>query len=80
MKLTSLHINRGWGEDGGLRGEIKFATEGGNEMKLALDEQLSIDIVSLCADAIVRAGQEAAKSLTSEALQVAAIEHKGCDE
>ena len=76
MKLKNLRIHRGYGDDGKLRGEIEFIAEGGNELKLALDEQLSIDIVNLCAEAIVRAGQEAAKALTAEALQVTAIEHQ----
>ena len=76
MKLKNLHIHRGYGNDGKLCGQIDFMAEGGNELKLALDEQLSIDIVNLCAEAIVRAGQEAAKALTAEALQVTAIEHQ----
>ena len=83
MKLQSIHVNRGYSprNDAPLRGEIVFLSEDGdNEMKLKLDEQLSIDIVELCASAIVRAGQEAAKSLTAEGLQVKAIEHDEAEE
>jgi len=78
MRLKSLHIHRGYSDDAPLRGELTFrAEEGEHELKMKLDEQLSIDIVNLCAEAIARAGQAAAKSLTSEALQVTAIEHRG---
>lgn len=78
MKLQSLHIHRGYSTTQPLRGELVFKSEEPEEteLKMKLDEQLSIDIVQFCADAIVRAGQAAAKSLTSEALQVTAIEHK----
>ncbi len=79
MKIQSLHINRGYSSSNAtLRGELVFRSEedGDTELKIKLDEQLSIDIVKLCAEAIVRAGQAAAKSLTSEALQITAIEHK----
>ncbi len=77
MKLQSLHIHRGYSSTAPLRGELVFKSEETEEteLKMKLDEQLSIDIVQFCADAIVRAGQAAAKSLTSEALQVTAIEH-----
>ena len=78
MKLQSLHINRGYSNDAPLRGELVFKSEATEEteLKMKLDEQLSIDIVQFCAEAIVRAGQTAAKSLTSEALQITAIEHQ----
>ena len=77
MKLQALHIHRGYSHDAPLRGELTFesSSDEKTELKMKLDEQLSIDIVNLCAEAIVRAGQAAAKSLTSEALQVTAIEH-----
>ncbi len=75
MKMKSLHINRGYQEDAPLRGEVVFSGEA--EIKMQLDEQLSIDIVALCAEAIAQAGREAAKALTSEALQAIAIEHDG---
>ena len=77
MKLQALHIHRGYSNDAPLRGELTFesSSDEKTELKMKLDEQLSIDIVNLCAEAIVRAGQAAAKSLTSEALQVTAIEH-----
>ena len=76
MKLQSIHINRGYAANGTLRGEIVFKDDEETELKLKLDEQLSADILKLCADAIVRAGQVAANALTAEALQVTAIEHK----
>ena len=75
MILKNLHINRGWGDDGKLRGEITFKTDEDSELKIALDEQLSSDIVKLCADAVVRAGRKAADALTTEALNVNLIEH-----
>ena len=85
MKLKSLHINRGYSigsEPGPLRGELTFLSDGDSqtELKMKLDEQLSIDIVGLCADAIVRAGTSAAKALASEGLQVKAIEHDSITE
>ncbi len=76
MKVKSIHVHRGYG-DGPLRGEIKFEDKDGTELKIRLDEKLSAEVVCLCADAIARAGQEAAKSLTSQALAVNAIEHDG---
>ena len=75
MILETLHINRGYGENGKLRGEIKFKTGDGNEMKITLDEQLSAEIVKLCADAVARAGKAAAEALTNDALNVNLIEH-----
>lgn len=75
MQLKSLHVHRGYSDDAELRGELVFKSEDESELKLKLDEQLSIDIVELCARAIVRAGEAAAKALASEALQVKAIEH-----
>ena len=76
MKLKSLHINRGYYNDKSLQGAIEFVSDDKTEIKMKLDEQLSIKIVHLCADAIARAGQETAKALTAEALQVTAIEHQ----
>ena len=75
MKLSSLHINRGYNDKNPLRGEVVFQSDDDTELKMKLDEQLSIDVVNLCAAAITRAGQTAAKALTAEALQVTAIEH-----
>lgn len=75
MILKKLHIHRGFGTDGVLRGEIEFKTDDGNELKMTLDEQLSADIVNLCAEAVARAGQVAAKALTAEALSTNLIEH-----
>jgi len=75
MQLKSLHVHRGYSDNAPLRGELVFKSDDESELKMKLDEQLSIDIVQLCADAIARAGQEAAFALTAEALQVAAIEH-----
>ena len=75
MQLKSLHVHRGYSEDAPLRGELMFKGADDVELKLKLDEQLSIQIVELCAQAIVRAGQAAANALTAEALQVSAIEH-----
>ena len=76
MKLKSLHIHRGYTDNGKLRGELEFRTDEAVELKLPLDEQLSAEIIKLCADAIVRSGQNAANALTSSALQATAIEHK----
>lgn len=76
MKLKSLHIHRGYSDDAPLRGELVFRTDAEHEMKMLLDEQLSTEIVQLCADAIVRAGQHAADAITSDALQATAIEHQ----
>lgn len=70
MQLKSLHVHRGYRDDAPLCGELVFKAADESELKLKLDEQLSIDIVALCAQAIVRAGQAAAKALTAEALQV----------
>ena len=79
MKLKSLHIHRGYSDNDPLRGELVFKTDKEHEMKMPLDEQLSIDIVKLCAEAIVRAGQDAANAITADALQVTAIEHQAGD-
>jgi len=76
MKLKSLHINRGYLANAPLRGEIEFVTEDKTELKIELDEQLSREIVTLCAAAVVRAGQRAADALTTEAMQTTAIEHQ----
>lgn len=77
MILKSLRIHRGYGSlDDPLRGEIKFATDGGNELKITLDEQLLIDIVKLCAGAVAQAGKEAADSLVADANSVNLIEHQ----
>lgn len=76
MKLKSLHINRGYCKGDPLRGSIEFESNHGTEIKVELDEQLSADIVILCANAIARAGKAAADALTSEALQATAIEHQ----
>ena len=76
MILKKLYINRGYGSDGVLRGEIEFKTDDGNELKITLDEQLSKEIVSLCAASVARAGQKAANALTAEALSANLIEHQ----
>ena len=76
MILKKLYINRGYGADGTLRGEIEFKTDGGNELKITLDEQLSADIVTLCSGAVARAGKVAAEALTAEALSNNLIEQK----
>jgi len=76
MKLKSLNISRGYYNHKPLQGEVLFVSDDKTEIKMKLDEQLSIEIVHLCADAIARAGQETAKALTAEALQVTAIEHQ----
>ena len=76
MKLKLLQINRGYGDDGKLRGTIGFVNEDGNELKINLDEQLSVEIVKLCAAAVIRAGVQAAESLTLEARNANLIEHE----
>ena len=75
MILKKLYINRGYAADGVLRGEIEFKTDNGNELKITLDEQLSTDIVKLCAEAVARAGKLAAEGLTAEALSENLLEH-----
>jgi len=76
MVLERLSISRGYSSDGPLRGEIKFKTGEDAEIKLVLDEQLASEIVSLCAEAVVRAGKAAADALTLDALNVSLIEHQ----
>jgi recombinational DNA repair protein RecT len=76
MILKKLYINRGYGSDGALRGEIEFKTDSGNELKLTLDERLSQEIVKLCADAVARAGKAAAEALTADAISQNLIEHE----
>lgn len=80
MILKNLHIHRGYQEDAPLRGEIEFKTEDGNELKLKLDEQLSREIVVLCAQAVRRAGREAAKALVADASSQNLIEHENGDD
>ena len=75
MNLKKLYIHRGYGTDAPLRGEIEFATSDGEEIKLKLDEQLSQDIVRLCAEAVARAGRAAAERLTAAAMKTTAIEY-----
>ena len=81
MKLKSILINRGYASaaDAPLRGEARLADANGTELKIALDEELSKAVVQLCAEAIARAGTEAAKALTSDAIASTAIEHKPND-
>lgn len=75
MILKKLFISRGYGSDGVLHGEVEFKSNSGSELKLKLDEQLSKEVVALCANAIARAGTEAANALTAEALNENLIEH-----
>ena len=77
MILKKLYINRGYGNDGVLRGEIEFKTDGDSEIKLKLDEQLSQEIVSLCASAVARAGQEAAKGALSPPIIACQVRENG---
>ena len=76
MRLKSLRIHRGWTDTDPLRGEIEFFGPNGEEFKSKLDEQLSEDIVRVCAEAIVRAAHITAEALSADALRVTAIEHK----
>ena len=74
MKLQKLHLARQeYGKNvGELRGKVEFASEYGT-VELALDEELSAQIVSLCADGIVRATQEVAKQMTADVIEGLAL-------
>lgn len=78
MILKKLFISRGYGSEGKLHGDIEFKTSDGdgNELKITLDEQLSQEIVKLCADAVVRAGKKASEALVADALSQNLLEHE----
>lgn len=67
MQLTKLNINRAeYGRDvGKLSGTVEFSGPNG-KVQLPLDEKLSQDILSICADGVVRASQEVATELTAQ--------------
>lgn len=79
MKVESVKIDRGYTFDADrrLKGTIVFMGEDKTEIKMVLDEQLAVEIVNLCADAIARAGQDAAKAITAETLAIPALEQTG---
>lgn len=75
MRLVSIHINRGYFGKDPLQGKVEFASDDGRqEIKLLLDDRLSQEVVTLCSDAIARAGRQAAEAITGDALRT--IEHK----
>lgn len=69
MELKSMMINRvGYGTtEGELRGKVTFVSKFG-EIELALDNQLSSEIVGLCADGIARASKHVAEQMTAEVI------------
>ncbi len=69
MQLKQLQITRSeWGADKGkLSGAVKFMGPHG-QVKLPLDEQLSQDILKICADGVVRASQQIATELTADVM------------
>ncbi len=67
--LNKLEIERArWGKnEGQLEGRVEFEGPAG-KVELTLDERLSKEVVNLCADAIVRAGQAVANELVAATL------------
>jgi|TARA_Y100000310_G_scaffold219805_1_gene221223 hypothetical protein len=67
--LNKLEVHRPqWGEsEGKLVGKVEFKGPMG-KIEIGLDERLSKEVVELCADALVRAGQAAANELTAATL------------
>jgi hypothetical protein len=76
MKLQSIDISRGYSGDQPLHGKIKFSTPEDHEITITLTEEDAITITRACAEAVARAGREAAKALTADMLRTTAIEHK----
>jgi hypothetical protein len=70
MRLEQLHVSRdAYGETKGqLRGRVEFTGSYG-KVELALDEELSLRIVRICADAIVAASREVAEKMTAEVIE-----------
>ena len=78
MMLQTLHINRGYGKDAELTGEITFTTEHGSvQLQLTKDEVRPI--LEHCAEAVVASVKRVAECLTADALATTAIEHKSED-
>jgi len=69
MNLNKLYISRTeWGAaKGKLQGNVEFIGPNG-KVELPLDEELSKQIVSLCADGIVRMSRSIATELTADTL------------
>ena len=75
MKLKTMNIHRGYGEEAPLRGSISFSTDHG-DVTLRLTDEECRPILDHCASAVVAASRRVAESITSEALATTAIEHK----
>ncbi len=78
MKLQriSIHGPDTWEKWTGYRGEITFEGSLG-KVQIQIGEELSRNILSVCADAIVAASQQVARELTAnviEQVQAPAIE------
>ena len=74
MQLEKLFIRRSeWGKDKGqLSGKVEFTGPYG-EVALPLDEETSRQIISVCANAIVRASQDVAEKMTADVLDGLAL-------
>lgn len=70
MQLNKLHITRSeYGQDKGqLHGHVEFAGPHG-KVELPLDEILSQEIVSVCAEGIARMSRQIAENMTAEIIE-----------
>jgi len=75
MKLQSLNVSRGWQEGNPLKAVVTFKSEHG-DVTLNLDEELSAQILEVCAGEIVKASKQVAETLTAEVINRNLIEHK----
>ena len=72
MRVNKIHIERGrdWEPNKGtLAGKVEFEGDHG-EIAINLDEATSIEIMRLCSEGIVRAGNALAAIMVSEVLEL----------
>ena len=69
LQLKQLMVMRSeYGSNKGqLSGTVSFQGPHG-KVELPLDEQMSQDVINICADAIVRSAQEVATELTADVI------------
>ena len=67
IQLSKVFISRNeYGDDKGkLRGNVEFTGPHG-KVELPLDEQMSKEIVAVCADALVRSTRAVAENMTAD--------------
>ncbi len=84
MRLIKLELTRGYFNEEPLRGSVQFLGDKGDAVTIRLDEEVSQEIVTVCADAIVKAGKQVAEMMVAEVIEqsagIAELEHKPKEE